>query len=194
MKIPAIGLGHPGSAHLPPSKLRTKASVSKAEIVATGGLEPDSSSQSIPLDKNAIIKHYVESSPYKKRGCSTSPESQHNKSQRISASYSLAITRDSSPSVVPSTKWSTRGPSPSVLPSTELSTRDPSPVPSGKGVIHDLSPLVDHDPQGSSSTTEGVFGGKALGSGFRFADAGKLMLMLMPAYYNIFCPFRTNEC
>lgn len=194
MKIPAIGLGHPGSAHLPPSKLRTKASVSKAEIVATGGLEPDSSSQSIPLDKNAIIKHYVESSPYKKRGRSTSPESQHNKSQRISASYSLAITRDSSPSVVPSTKWSTRGPSPSVLPSTELSTRDPSPVPSGKKVIRDLSPLVDHDPQGSSSTTEGVFGGKALGSGFRFADAGKLMLMLMPAYYNIFCPFRTNEC
>jgi hypothetical protein len=194
MKIPAIGLGHSGSAHLPPSMWRAKASVLKAEIVATGGLEPDSSNQSIPLDRNAIFKHYVESSLYKKRGRSTSPESQHNKSRRISASYSSAITRNPSPSVVPSTKWSTKGPSPSVLPSTKLSTRDPSPVPNGKRAVRDLSPLVDHDPQGSSSTTGGVFRGRAVGGGFRFADASKLMPILMPAYYNIFCPSRTNEC
>ena len=194
MKIPAIGLGHSGSAHLPPSMWRAKASVLKAEIVATGGLEPDSSNQSIPLDRNAIFKHYAESSLYKKRGRSTSPESQHNKSRRISASYSSAITRNPSPSVVPSTKWSTKGPSPSVLPSTKLSTRDPSPVPNGKRAVRDLSPLVDHDPQGSSSTTGGVFRGRAVGGGFRFADASKLMPILMPAYYNIFCPSRTNEC
>ena len=158
MKIPVIGSGHSGSAHLPPSNLRTKASVSKAGIVATGGVEPDSSSQSIPLDRNAIIEHYAESSPYKKRGRSASPESQHNKSQRISALQSSAI------------------------------TRNPSPVLSGQRGVHDLSPLVDHDPQGSSSTTGGVFRGRALGGGFRFADAGKLMLMFMPAYYNIFVP------
>ena len=157
VKIPAIGSGHLGSALLPPSKMRTKASVSKAGFVATGGLEPDSSSQSIPLDRNAIIKHYAESSPYKKRGHSASPESQPNKSQRISVSHSSAISRNPSPSGVPSTKLSTRDPS-------------PSPVPS-----------VVHDPQGSSRTTGGLFGGKALGSAFRFADAGKLMPMLMPA-------------
>jgi hypothetical protein len=157
VKIPAIGSGHLGSALLPPSKMRTKASVSKAGIVVTGGLEPDSSSQSIPLDRNAIIKHYAESSPYKKRGHSASPESQPNKSQRISVSHSSAISRNPSPSGVPSTKLSTRDPS-------------PSPVPS-----------VVHDPQGSSRTTGGLFGGKALGSAFRFADAGKLMPMLMPA-------------
>ena len=190
-KIPAIGLGHPGSAHLPPPKLGTKASVARAEIVATRELGPDSSSQSIPLDRNAIVKHFVEVSPYKKRGRSASLDSQHNKSQRISASHSSAMTRN--PSGVPSTKWSTRAPSPSV-PSTRLSTRDPSPVPHGKKVVHDLSPLVDHDPQGSSSTTGGVFRGRALGGGFRFADAGKLMPMSMPAYYNIFSPFRTNGC
>jgi hypothetical protein len=186
VKIPAIGLGHSGSAHLPPSKLGAKASVSRAGIVATGGLEPDSSSPSIPLDKNAIVKHFVGISSYKKRECSASLESQHNKSQWISASHSSAITRSPSPSVVLGTKWSTRGPSLSVLPST---TRDSSSVPSGQRVVHDLSPLLDHDPQGSSSTTKGVFRGRALGGGFRFADAGKLMPMLMPAYYNIFCPF-----
>jgi len=152
---------------------------------------PDSSSQSIPLDRNAIVKHYVKVSPYKKRGCSASLDSQHNKSQWISASHSSAMTWN--PSGVFSTKWSTRAPSPSV-PSTRLSIRDPSPVPHGKKVVHDLSPLVDHDPQGSSSTTGGVFRGRALGGGFRFADAGKLMPMLMPPYYNIFSPFRTNGC
>jgi len=91
VKIPVIGSGHSGSAHLPPSNLRTKASVSKAGIVATRGVEPDSSSQSIPLDRNAIIEHYAESSPYKKRGRSASPESQHNKSQRISALQVLPL-------------------------------------------------------------------------------------------------------
>jgi hypothetical protein len=154
------------------SKMRTKASVPKAGIVVTRGLEPDSSSQSIPLDRNAIIKHYAESSPYKKRGHSASPESQPIKSQWISVSHSSAISRNPSPSGVPSTKWSTRGLSPSVLPSTKLSTREPSPSP---------VPSVVHDPQGSSSTTGGLFGGKALESAFRFADAGKLMPMLMPA-------------
>ena len=172
MKIPAIGLGHSGSAHLPPSKLGTKASVSQAETVATRGLE------SIPLDRHAIVKHYVESSPYRKRGHSASPESQHNKSQRISASHSSAITQN---------------PSPSVLLSTKLSTRDPSLGPSGKRVVCDLSPLLDHDPQGSSSTTEGVFRGRALRGGFRFADAGKFMPMLMLAYYNIFCPLEPMD-
>ena len=190
-KIPAIGLGHPGSAHLLPSKTGTKPSVLQA--VTTKRLGPDSSSQSIPLERDAIVKHYAEVSSYKKRGRSASSERQHNKSQRISVSHSSAITRDPSPSVVPSTKWSTRGPSPSVLPSTRLSTRDPSPVPSGKMVVRDLSPLVDHDPQGSSSTTEGVLRGRALGGGFRFADAGKLMPMLMPAYYNNFCPLEPMD-
>jgi hypothetical protein len=159
-KIPAIGLGHLGSARLPPSKLETKASLLQTGIMATGGLGPDSSSQSIPLDKNAIVRHYVESSPYNKRDRSASPESQQNKSQRISASHSSAITRN---------------PSPSVLPSTKLSTRGPSPVPSGKKAGRDLSPLLDHDPQGSSSTTEGFLRGRAMGGGFRFADAGKLI-------------------
>src|SRR6202167_3307878 len=46
--------------------------------------------------------------------------------------HSSAITWGPSPSVAPSTKWSTRGPSPSVLPSTRLSNRDSSPVPSGQ--------------------------------------------------------------
>jgi hypothetical protein len=137
------------------------------ETVVTRGLE------SIPLDKNNIIKHYVEASPYKKRGHSAIPESQSNKSQWISASHSSAITRNLSPSV---------------LLRTALSTRDPSLGLSGKRVVRDLSPLLDHDPQGSSSTTEGVFRGRALGGGFRFADAGMLMPMSMPAYYNFFVP------
>jgi hypothetical protein len=190
-KIPAIGLGHPGSAHLLPSKTGTKPSVSQA--VTTKRLGPDSSSQSIPLERDAIVKHYVEVSPYKKRGHSASPESQYNKSQRISLSHSTAISRNPSPSVIPSTKWSTRGPSPSVIPSARLSTRDSSPVSSGQRIVHEHSPLHDHDPQGSSSTTDGVIGGRALGGGFRFADAGKLMPMLMPAYYNNFCPLEPMD-
>ena len=153
--------------HLPPSKLGTKVSVSQVETVVTGGLE------SISLDKDIIIKHYVEASPYKKRGRSASPESQNNKSQQISASHSSAIT------------WN---PSPSVLLSITLSIRDPSLGLSGKRVVHDLSPLLDHDLQGSSSTTKGVFKGRALGGSFRFADAGKLIPILMPAYYNFFVP------
>lgn len=62
-----------------------------------------------------------------------------------------------------------------MLPSIRLSTGDPSPVPSGQRGVHDLSPLLDHDPQGSSSTTGGFIRGRALGGGFRFADAGKLI-------------------
>ena len=142
--------------------------------MAPKGLEPNSSVQSIPLDKDAIVRHYVEVSPQKKRGRPTSPESQHNKSLRRSASHSTAITRNPSPSVIPSTKWSTRGPSPSVIPSAALSTQEHSPGPD------------EHDPQGSSRTTGGHIRGKALGSAFRFADAGKFILMLMLAYYDIF--------
>jgi hypothetical protein len=80
-----------------------------------------------------------------------------------------------------------------VLPSTKLSTRGPSPVPSGKKAGRDLSPLLDHDAQGSSSTTEGFLRGRAMGGGFRFADAGKLMPMLIPTYYNIFCPLEPKD-
>jgi hypothetical protein len=171
-KIPAVGLIVERSS---PFKSGTRPFDHHPAIVVTGGLGSEGSSQSIPLDRNAIARHYAEASPYKKRDRSASPESQHNKSQRISASHSSAITRS---------------PSPSVLPSTRLSTRDPSPVRRG---VRDLSPLVDHDPQGSSSTTGGVFRGRALGGGFRFADAGKLMLMFMPAYYNIFCPLEPMD-
>src|SRR6202167_2601100 len=179
-KIPAVGLEYSKVVRLPPFMSGPRPFDHRPAIVATRGLGPDSNSQSIPLDRNVIARHYAEVSPYKKRDRSASPESQHNKSQRISASHSSAITRSPSPSVAPSTKWSTRGPSPSVLPSTRLSNRDPSP-------------LLDHDPQGSSSTTGGVFRGRALGGGFRFADAGKLMPMLMPAYYNIFCPLEQMD-
>ena len=80
-----------------------------------------------------------------------------------------------------------------MIPSARLSTRDSSPVSSGQRIVHEHSPLHDHDPQGSSSTTEGVIRGRALGGGFRFADAGKLMPMLMPAYYNNFCPLEPMD-
>ena len=74
-----------------------------------------------------------------------------------------------------------------MLPSTRMSTRDPSLVPSGQRGVRDLSPVLDHDPQGSSRTTGGAIRGRALGGGYRFADAGKLMPMLIPTYHNIFC-------
>jgi hypothetical protein len=159
-KIPVIGFRYP-NMRLPP-----------------GGRY--SGSLSIPLDRNAFARHYAEVSSHKKRGHSASPEGQYNKSQRISVSHSSAITRSPSPSVAPSTKWS---------------TRDPSPASSRQRGVRDLSPLLDHDPQGSSSTTGGVFRGRALGSGYRFADGGKLMPLLLPAlaYYNIFCPLEQMD-
>jgi hypothetical protein len=170
-KIPAVELEYSKVVQLPSFKLGTRPSDHHPATVATGGLGPRSSSQSIPLDRNVIARHYAKVSPYRKRDRSASPD-QHNKSQRISASHSSAITRS---------------PSPSVLPSTRMSTRDPSLVPSGQRGVRDLSPVLDHDPQGSSRTTGGAIRGRALGGGYRFADAGKLMPMLIPTYHNIFC-------
>jgi hypothetical protein len=56
--------------------------VPHATIAMTGGFGRNSnlSSQSIPLDKNAIVQHYAEVTPHKaKRGRSISLESQHEK-------------------------------------------------------------------------------------------------------------------
>lgn len=142
--------------------------------VGHGGSMP---SRSIPFDKNVIVQHYVAVTPRKpKRGRQASPERFHGKVHRRSTSHSTAgFTRNPSPSAILRTKWSTREPSPSGVPSMGWSS-------GAAGSTRGRSPLLNpEDLQGASRTTGGIFRGRASGSGYNMADAGKFIPISSPS-------------
>ena len=127
--------------------------LSQLQVPRTSGFSRLVDHHAIPLDTDAILKHY--GTPRKEKKGHTgadSPDSRQSKVTCRSASHSTAP--------VHSTMVSTDAQSPSsAIPSTRLSTS------------RNVSPVNEQDLHGASCTTGGVFRGRALGNNPNWTDS-----------------------